>query len=112
MEGDPDDARHRHPRRSSLILRFSTRRRLPLDQLSCPFGVAHLTHNVGAGGRSAIARCPVSVDTLDGTVRLTIKARPRSYRAVMPTARDPLTSAIAFLRRSSAMRFGSISGFP
>ena len=26
----------------------------------------------------------------DGTVRLTIKARPRSYTAAMPTARDPL----------------------
>ncbi len=25
-----------------------------------------------------------------GTVRLTIKARPRSYTAAMPTARDPL----------------------
>ena len=47
-----------------------------------------------------------------GTVRLTIKARPRSYTAAMPTARALSTSAIAFLRRSSAMRFGSISGFP
>ena len=27
---------------------------------------------------------------MDGTVRLTIKARPRSYTAAMPTARDPL----------------------
>ena len=26
----------------------------------------------------------------NGTVRLTIKARPRSYTAAMPTARDPL----------------------
>ena len=26
----------------------------------------------------------------EGTVRLTIKARPRSYTAAMPTARDPL----------------------
>jgi putative transposase len=28
--------------------------------------------------------------SLNGTVRLTIKARPRSYTAAMPTARDPL----------------------
>jgi hypothetical protein len=34
-----------------------------------------------------------------GTVRLTIKARPRSYTTAMPTARDLSTSAIAFLRR-------------
>jgi hypothetical protein len=27
---------------------------------------------------------------LPGTVRLTIKSRPRSYTAAMPTARDPL----------------------
>ena len=31
-----------------------------------------------------------SVMGCNGTVRLTIKARPRSYTAAMPTARDPL----------------------
>src|SRR3984885_10192976 len=47
-----------------------------------------------------------------GTIRLTIKAWPRSYTAAMPTARDRLYQRHRFLRRSSAMRFGSISGFP
>jgi hypothetical protein len=36
-----------------------------------------------------IGRAPQAWTRL-GTVRLTIKARPRSYTAAMPTARDPL----------------------
>src|ERR1700733_12597793 len=36
------------------------------------------------------SRRSVTVMPKDGTVRLTIKARPRSYTAAMPTARDPL----------------------
>src|ERR1700691_1859327 len=50
--------------------------------------------------------------TIWGTVRLTIKAR---RAAIRPPCRQPATlstSAIVFLRKSSAMRFGSISDFP
>ena len=32
----------------------------------------------------------IAIGSANGTVRLTIKARPRSYTAAMPTARDPL----------------------
>ena len=42
----------------------------------------------------------------EGTVRVNDLARPRSYTAAMPTARALTTTAIAFLRRSSGMRFG------
>ena len=50
-------------------------------------------------GKVAANRAIASMATIDyiqtrpplgGTVRLTIKARPRSYTAAMPTARDPL----------------------
>src|SRR5580704_3828367 len=50
--------------------------------------------NLASGGHAAvddqIGTGDVARRVRGGTVRLTIKARPRSYTAAMPTARDPL----------------------
>jgi hypothetical protein len=47
--------------------------------------------SVRTEGRNPLLHAmPLAIGWRKGTVRLTIKARPRSYTAAMPTARDPL----------------------